>query len=197
MGCGHILGTVSQIPKNLSISLLSHQTQGKDCAKAKVLLVLSASQPGRGWARCPRPPPSRDLSPPCPCPTGEIQQRGSPVLASPLINSHNYQPGQALPLIVALQCFARQLLNQQEQPPRRAETPARGEGWGAAGHGGTLCGTRGCCAPTPTGTEGVFCQAHPISWKRPSDLTEPGQDRKTEKEPLGARQLPSLQRYSP
>lgn len=104
-----------------------------------------AAHAGRGCCRVPHP--ARTSQPPRPCPTGEIQGRGSPVLVSPLINSHNYQPGQALPLIVALQCFAPQLLNQQEQPPGRAETPVRGEGSGAAGPGETPAGTRGCCIP--------------------------------------------------
>ena len=130
-------------PQNLSISLLPHQDSRKGRCRSQAAFgalgsaaAASHTQPG--------------TLTPAPLPDEGDSGEGDPVLASPLINSHNSQPGQALPLIAALQCFAGQLLNQQEQPPGQAESPARGQG---------LCEARapGLLHTRSVGTEGVFC----------------------------------------
>lgn len=66
-----------------------------------------------------QPPCSRVFSAPTPLPDGgdsEAEEHCS-------CFTTNYQPGQALPLTVASQRFARQLLNQQAQAPGRGEPP--------------------------------------------------------------------------
>lgn len=122
------------------------KAQGKDCAKSKVLSVLSAS-----WTGC-IPHPGSTSQPLHLCPTGEI--KGTPVFASPLINNHNYQPSQAN-CCLAVFCMAAA----ESRGAGPAEIPV------VPSDAVFLQ-----CRHRP------FVQAHPISSKHPSNLTESNQD---------------------
>lgn len=103
------------------------------------------------WTGC-IPHPGSTSQPLHLCPTGET--KGTPVFASPLINNHNYQPSQAN---CCLAVFCMAAAESRGAGPEEIPVVPRDAVF-------LQCRHR------------AFVQAHPISWKHPSNLTESNQD---------------------